>query len=473
MRRINTMKLNWLHSGYRNPLLGTIKLLFLLAFIQLFTWLIPASSDFKGIPNYLPLHSLLETVSIVVSMMVFAVGWNSHSRTLPGNIVLLASVFFSVGLLDFSHTLAYVGMPDFISHNDSQKQLNFWLSARLLAAASLLVISLRSWQPFRASVTRYLILNSLILFTVILNWAVVYHQEWFPDTFIPGVGLTPFKKNMEYIIILINIITAVILLSKMNKPQAFNVVLLFGAVCTLAMSEFFFTLYTTMTGSYNVLGHVYKVIAYLFIYRAIVIEAIEVPYNKLAQLQESLTLSLHASNTGLWDWDLANNNVNYSPEWKAQLGYLPDDLPNRLSTWESLIHPEDREDAIKRVQNFLDSSSLQYESEFRLRHRDGSYRWIMARGEKHWDSKGKVRRLIGSHIDISEFRQAEQSLHESEIRFRNIMEHAPIGMLITAPDGHILLANQAFCNMVGYSKDELDKMSYQDITHPEDMSFPR
>jgi hypothetical protein len=85
-------------------MLGMSVILLLLAAVQLLAWLIPGSPDSKGIPNYLPLHTLMETVSIVISMMVFAIGWNSQIRKHSGNIVLLSSVFFSVGILDFLHT---------------------------------------------------------------------------------------------------------------------------------------------------------------------------------------------------------------------------------------------------------------------------------------------------------------------------------------------------------------------------------
>lgn len=387
-------------------------MLLLLAFIQLLAWLIPASPSAKGIPNYLPLHVLLETISIVVSMMVFAVGWNSRSSNLSGNIVLLASVFFSVGVLDFLHTVSYGGMPDFISQNDSQKHLNFWLSARFLASLVLLTVAIRPWRPLGSRATRYVIFGALFAVTALINWIVVYRQWWLPDTFIPGQGLTAFKKNTEYFIIAINILTAAILWGKMRKPQTFNVVLIFGAVSILAMSEFFFTLYTTMTGSYNVLGHVYKVIAYLFIYRALVVETIEEPFDKLALAQQNLATALEASNTGLWDWNLRTNDVHYSPEWKAQLGYLPDELPDHFSAWESLLHPDDRDAAIARAQDFVSSPGQHYENEFRMLHRDGSIRWIMARGEKKFGADGKVSQLIGSHIDITERKQAEQRIQQ-------------------------------------------------------------
>ena len=250
-------------------------LLFVLLLIQFFTCALPIGN--QAISFFLPLHTLLETVSIVVSMMVFTLGWNTADRNTSGNIILLGALFFAVGVLDFLHTNSYLGMPDLITQNTTQKQLNFWLFARFISAAGLLWISLRPWNAFKSGATRLLCFISLLIMVAAIAWATLFHLDWFPTTFVSGAGLTNFKKNTEYIIILLNLATAGKLFIMMQKPQPFNIAMLFGALCTLAMSEFFFTFYTVMAGSYNILGHIYKVIAYLFIYQAIVINVIKEP----------------------------------------------------------------------------------------------------------------------------------------------------------------------------------------------------
>jgi hypothetical protein len=217
MRLVNKLEAMGVNPEFSNAMSSMVKFLLALLFIQLLAWLLPAWTNPKGIPNYIPWHEILESISIVISMMVFAVGWNSKNKQLSGNVVLLASVFFSVGVIDFLHTMTYVGMPEFFTPNDSQKHLNYWLSARFLAAVILLVIVVREWKPLVSRITRHIIFSSLVIFTLSLNWAVTYHQSWFPDTFIPGQGLTQFKKNFEYMIIVINLVTAVILLNKMGS----------------------------------------------------------------------------------------------------------------------------------------------------------------------------------------------------------------------------------------------------------------
>ncbi|MBI3223266.1 MAG: EAL domain-containing protein [Nitrosomonadales bacterium] len=401
-----------LHPSHRPSLRLIIPTLLLLALFQLWIWLVPPPAEAQGLSAYLPLHTLIETAAIVVAMLVFAVGWNAHDRNQSGNIVLLSCAFFAVAWLDFSHTLSYKGMPNFVTASDPEKAINFWLAARFIAATGLLLAVAMPWAPFSSKKVRHWLMATGIAAVVTVNWLILFHQDILPRTFIPGQGLTPFKVNAEYLLVLLNLSTALMLWLRMRTAQPFDAPLLFGAVCVMAMSELFFTLYASVTDVFNVLGHVYKIIAYLLVYKAIVVEAIEAPYRKLDEARQNLALAVSASNTGLWDWNIATGDVRFSPEWKAQLGYLPDELPDRFSTWESRIHPEDREPALKKMQDFLNSTQQDYENEFRMRHRDGSYRWILVRGNKLIDGNGKAIRLTGTHVDISSRKQDEQHIQQ-------------------------------------------------------------
>jgi diguanylate cyclase (GGDEF)-like protein len=222
--------------------------------------------------------------------MVFAVGWNSNGVKLSGNLIL-ALAFLAVGLLDFFHTITYIGMPDVISPNDIQKHLYFWLAARLIVAFTLLFVAVGLRQFYTSPLVRYCLLACVLCMTLGLSSIVIYHQAWLPDMFIIGEGLSPLKRGLEYFISLVNVVAALLLLIRMRKPQTFNIVYLFGAACTLAMSEYYFAIYTTMTGSYNILGHIYKVVAYVLIYRGIVAEIIDEPYALLKRSENALLVS--------------------------------------------------------------------------------------------------------------------------------------------------------------------------------------
>jgi len=130
----------------------------------------------------------------------------------------------------------------------------------------------------------------------------------------------------------------------------------------------------------------------------------------LEESQVRLALVIRGSNDGIWDWNLLTNEVYFSPRWKSMLGYEEKDLGDTFEVWVELLHPEDREHAMKVVQAYLSGQATTYELEHRLRHKDGSYRWILARGVALRDANGKPIRMAGSHVDLTDRRQAEEQL---------------------------------------------------------------
>ena len=122
---------------------------------------------------------------------------------------------------------------------------------------------------------------------------------------------------------------------------------------------------------------------------------------------ERLKLAASASNTGLWDWNLATNEVFFSPEWKAQLGYKDDELPSVFAEWEQRLHPEDHAATMAKVREHAANPAVRYEAESRIRHRDGSWRWIRSIGQVFPDEAGRPARMLGSHQDITERKQFE------------------------------------------------------------------
>lgn len=423
-----------LHPDFRQPMRRMGLFLLLLALIQFIAWLAPTIPDSKGIPHYLPLHLILETVSILVSMMVFALGWNSRSTRLAGNIVLIASIFFSVGVLDFLHTISYGGMPNFITPNDAQKHLNFWLAARLLASLGLLLIAIRPWRPLASPRTRFAIFGSLSMVVVALTLIVILDQPLLPDTFIPGQGLTPFKRNSEYLVILIHLVTAAVLWHKMCSPQNFNVVLLFGAVTTLAMSEFYFTLYTTMTGSYNVLGHLYKFIAYLFIYRALVVETIEEPYERLLVAQQRAVeqnAELRAQSQ-LLDSIIENiptmiflkraSDLRFELFNKAgerMLGYDRNDLLGKNDY--DFFTPEQADQFVKTDREVLNSRAIREIPEEAISCRDGTSKILQTFKIGLFGEEDQPTHLLGISVDISERIRIEQDLRRYQDHLEEIV----------------------------------------------------
>jgi len=284
----------WLHPSHRPAMRKMAILLVLLLLGMLLAIATPTSDAARGIAHYVPLHTLLETFSIVVAVMVFAMAWNTHTKKLSPSIVLLGVMFLGVGLLDFSHMLSYEGMPDYVTPSGAEKAINFWLMARALAAAALLVVAVVPWHSSVSTVKLFVMMAVVLLVLAISHWLILWHPERLPRTFIPGQGLTAFKIYSEYAIIAVNLVAAAALWWRMREAQFFNAVTLFGAVCVMAMGEIFFTLYADVTDIYNLLGHVYKVIAYVLIYRAIIVETVEHPYQQLRSTQAQMEATLNA-----------------------------------------------------------------------------------------------------------------------------------------------------------------------------------
>jgi len=133
----------------------------------------------------------------------------------------------------------------------------------------------------------------------------------------------------------------------------------------------------------------------------------------LRQSQERLALVIEGSSDGVWDWDLVSKEVYFSTRWKSMLGYADHEVDDHFSAWERLVHPDDRERAQARLGAYLSGQTSTYELEHRLRHKDGSYRWILARGVALRDPAGKPVRMAGSHLDLTARKQAEEQLTQA------------------------------------------------------------
>jgi PAS domain S-box-containing protein len=134
---------------------------------------------------------------------------------------------------------------------------------------------------------------------------------------------------------------------------------------------------------------------------------------QLRESAERLRLAVQASNVGLWDWDLQTNRVIYSPEWKSQLGYQENEIGNDFEEWQCRVHPDDLGPTLQRIHRYLERPEGVHEVEFRMRHKDGSWRWIYARGEVFLDTEGKPVRMMGCHMDITERKRAEDQIRAS------------------------------------------------------------
>jgi len=137
-----------------------------------------------------------------------------------------------------------------------------------------------------------------------------------------------------------------------------------------------------------------------------------------AARQESnnrLNLVLDASNDGIWDWNIQTGEVLFSPRWKASLGYSDEEVPNHVSFWKEVVHPDDMPSLQIALQKHFDGETACYEFENRLRMKNGTYRWNLDRGKVvQRDAEGKPLRMVGSDTDITEQVQVSERLKQYE-----------------------------------------------------------
>jgi PAS domain S-box-containing protein len=183
--------------------------------------------------------------------------------------------------------------------------------------------------------------------------------------------------------------------------------------------------------------------------------------------QERWLLVVSASLDGLFDFDLVTGQVFYSARWKAIVGYGPDELEPTHETWRRFIHPDDRQAVETKLEQYLREGKGAFEMEYRVCHRDGSTRWILARSQAVWDDLDKPVRLVGYYSDITARKRSEERVLASEARYRGLFEANPLPSWIYSPQNLMILdANHAAMEYYGWSRDQFLGLSVNSIGMP-------
>ncbi|UKO96209.1 GAF domain-containing protein [Nostoc sp. UHCC 0870] len=130
----------------------------------------------------------------------------------------------------------------------------------------------------------------------------------------------------------------------------------------------------------------------------------------LKESEERWLLALQGNNDGIWDWNVKTNQVFFSLRWKQMLGYEDHEIANDIEEWSKRVHPDDLDWVMQAIQDHFDHKTPYYTTEHRVQCKDGNYKWILDRGQALWDEAGNVVRMVGSHTDITERKQAEEEL---------------------------------------------------------------
>ncbi|MDD1761517.1 MAG: PAS domain S-box protein [Methanothrix sp.] len=189
------------------------------------------------------------------------------------------------------------------------------------------------------------------------------------------------------------------------------------------------------------------------------VRALEERDNLLKKLSESEArwqFALEGSGDGVWDWNIDTNNVFFSHQWKAMLGYEDQEIEDNIEEWSRRVHPDDLEKCYREIDRHFRGEVPVYHCEHRVLCKDGTYKWILDRGKVIlWSDEGKPLRAIGTHSDITERKRSEEALKESRRRLANIIDFLPDATLAVNQKREVIAWNRAIEDMTGISKKEM------------------
>lgn len=183
---------------------------------------------------------------------------------------------------------------------------------------------------------------------------------------------------------------------------------------------------------------------------------------ELRVTRERLDLLLKGMDLGTWEWNVQSGGTVFSERWTAMLGYRPDQLRPHISTWEQLLHPNDRPRVKEQLRAYAEGRTPSYETVYRMRAKSGEWKWFLVRKVvAARDNTGKPLRITGFHLDITQYKRAENE--------RACLFDLSIDMLcVVGFDGHFRQLNPAWTRVLGWTEEELKNRPWHQLVHPDD-----
>ncbi len=178
-------------------------------------------------------------------------------------------------------------------------------------------------------------------------------------------------------------------------------------------------------------------------------------YSLIREKERQLELAMDAANHAFWDFDIDTGNTYFSPRYFEMLGYRPDELPMYISTFENLIHPDDRKSIVPKIFEKVNSGAA-FEEVFRMKTKEGEWKWIRGAAKSYdKDEEGVPHRVVGTHEDITDRITAENQYQEAKLFYESILETVRAGIWVTNRDDGIIYVNAAMASIAGVKKEEI------------------
>jgi len=406
--------------------------------------------------DLLSVHLLLELFSVVISMMVVSMAWHTLSGSGAGMSNVLVFGFTVVAGADLLHALTYAGMPSLITDSSTPKAIFFWLMGRSFEVLAVWLVALQ----VRLSGSRVLWLTWGLLVNLGLFVFGTFLLEGFPATFVPGIGVTPFKAVFEYVLCGANLAAAAVLFGLGQRRADTRFLWLGAAAFVMGVGELCFTSYVTPSDFLNVVGHVFKIAAFAFIYRATFLAGVHEPYQRLSDAEQRLRRQQTELETMLrnvpvgvsrLDSQLHYRYVNSSQAHHIGLpvdeivGHHIDDVLS--PDLQALVRPH--------VQRALSGQRSEFEvNTVNRQDQPVSVATLMVPDR---DENGHIVGALSIISDTSELKRSNQRLTESlrEVSELKAALDAHAIVAVTDARGIITRVNDKFCAISQYPRSEL------------------
>lgn len=231
---------------------------------------------FASVYSYLLFHTLVEMAIIIIAVMLFMITWFSRGTIRNNYLLFLGISYLFIAIIELFHALAYKGMGVFPTQ-DANLPTQLWIGTRYLEAATFLIAPMIMKKELKAYSTLgiYAIITTILLVSIFSNT--------FPACYIEDTGLTTFKIYSEYLIAGMFIGALGFLWKEKDQFEPFVLNMLIASITVAVLAELAFTLYKDVYGFFNLTGHLFKLLAFYFIYKAIVVTAFVHPYDLLSK----------------------------------------------------------------------------------------------------------------------------------------------------------------------------------------------
>nr|WP_255594277.1 PAS domain-containing protein [Pontibacter sp. HSC-14F20] len=187
------------------------------------------------------------------------------------------------------------------------------------------------------------------------------------------------------------------------------------------------------------------------------------------QSQEQLNLISNATKAIAWEYDIVNNRMSWGEGLLEIFGYKPEEMGQNGESWDSRVHPDDFEEVQRSIQQALANKQSAWTGEYRFQKADGTYAYILDQGYTTYNIEGEPIRTIGSIIDITQNRDTQEALRESDARFHHLLEVLPHMAWTASPKGKVLFFNENWYSYTGMQRGQTD--GWIGVVHPEDSAM--